>query len=306
MSGENTYEERFAAIYPSVYSTLNSQENFTEEEWKIGLATEANLQEETLTPLQKAFFTALRAKTVDTMKALIEHETVRDNFKLFDLLSSIDYWQMTNPLHPAQPHFSDEIRDLIWNLITSHHLQNDHDALLRWAIVCYQSDDAISALIDRIDNLDSVDSEGLTFLHLACFFNQKITVELLLAKNADPLKEDKNNNLPLLLACANNHVGIVMRLLKAMTDRSCIADILKNATTYSYSAQVKEVLQLYAEISARTSKMKTPLLGGQLLEKNGLHAKKPRVTLLPDVTAEWNQRVAEAEAEQKRRKIELK
>jgi len=240
MATEKTAEERFAAIYPSIYPTIKAQEKFTEEDWKVGLDTEATLQEETLTELQKEFFTALRAKTVETMQSLIERETVRDNFKLSDLLNTIDYWQITNLFHPAQPHFSTKLREVIWNLIISYSENNNFAELLRWAIVSYQSDDVIQRFIERIDNPDSADLQGLTFLHLACFFNQEWTVESLLAEKANPQIEDKNGNLPLHYACANNHPGIVRLLLNSMTDKSCIAELLREGAIYS--AEIKQFL----------------------------------------------------------------
>ncbi len=312
MAIEKNFEQRFAEIYPAVYAKLKSEETFDEKQWQVGLATEVSLVEEILTSLQKDFFGAIRASDLKRVSALIKQETTKPDFTLSVLLPSIDYWQITNPLHPSQPYFSSDIRDIIWNLIINASQKDNFDTFLRWAIVLYQSEEIIQKFIDKIQNLNTIDSENLTPLHLACFFNQEGTVESLLAEGAYPLIKDKHDNLPLRFACANNHLGIVMRLLNKMKDHSCIPDLLESGIVYADN--VREALEIYAKISVKKQTM-----AAAFLEKNGLHATKLRslpskagqnaarpITLLPHITTAWNQRVAEAkvaaETEQKRQK----
>lgn len=281
-----SFEQRFSEIHPHIYFLLKNEEKFTEAEWQKNLAVEAAIGEETLTPLQKAFFSALRTPDVDAVKLLIQCGNTNPEFKPSWLLTTIDYWKITNPLSPAQPYFSAEMQSLIWNLIVSHNDPHHPEEMLRWAISTHQSKEIIDAYINSIQNLNARDQQGLTFLHLACFFNQEKTVETLLCRQADPHRKDETDNLPLHFACANNHPGIVRRLLTRMTDRSSIRDILRNDATHS--SEVQTLLLAFA-----------PPTPAVLLKKNGLHKNKAPIILLPAITIEWNQAVEAAFKRQK-------
>jgi hypothetical protein len=298
MASEKSHEQRFAEIYPLIYYTLRD-ETFTEEDWKVNLAIEASQQVDTLSPLQKDFFSAIRAPEIEAVKLLIEREIEAPEFKLSWLLSTIDYWQITNPLSPAQPYFSAEIQSLIWNLIISHSNPNNLEEILSWGIATHQSKEIIDAFINAVGDIDSQDNQGLTFLHLACFFNQVATIESLLHKQANVDKKDKSKNLPLHIACANNHPGIVRRLLSSMRDKSCIPDILQHGAIYSEEI---EALLLDCTPTQKPTLDAFVQHNAQVQKKTSEIKKCVPLLLLPDVTLRWNAAVATAEAETEAKK----
>ena len=100
---------------------------------------------------------------------------------------------------------------------------NDGDNLLMTAIINNRADIA-NAILDRVPNHDYLDcqnKDGQTVLHLGVILNMIQLVRRLIAWGADVVKQDRNGNTALHLACRDGNMPAV----QVITTPLCCRDI---------------------------------------------------------------------------------
>ena len=77
----------------------------------------------------------------------------------------------------------------------------------------------IYLLLNEAQDISSVDENGSTPLHWACYYSAEESVNYLLSLNVDINAQDKENFTPLHLAVSNNSINIVRLLLQKGADK---------------------------------------------------------------------------------------
>jgi hypothetical protein len=237
-------EQRFAVIHPSEYHRIKTDGKLlSEEQWQQKLAAEIEAGSNELSPLQKQFFTAIRKNNVTLLKDIIKTAIEKPDVTLDTLLCDNFFWRNVNPLSPAQPLISEEIREIIWEFIIKN--TPEPHSLLCWAIRTHQVSARIATILEPIPDLRTLESEedNSSVLHEACFFNQTLTVKLLLERNADVNARDDGDNQPLHYACWNNHTEIVRLLLTKKINLDVIFEALESVC--DNSPKITRLLEEY-------------------------------------------------------------
>jgi ankyrin repeat protein len=110
---------------------------------------------------------------------------------------------------------------------------------------------------------DITDDHGSTLLIIACYYNNKEAVALLIAANADPDLQDRMGNTALMGACFKGHEDIVSMLLNggALVDKQNgnLATALTFAATFGHSAIVRQLLERGADPLIKDRHGKNPV-----------------------------------------------
>jgi ankyrin repeat protein len=220
------YERRFEALHPSEYHEVKYKVR-DDTEWKAKLETrknsafESDYFGEARTELQKSFFKDISENNAEQWKKTIgEAYGLEQPLNELLMLDDRDFWFTVNPLSPAQPNYSEEVRDAIWALITAKQ-GDDANLILRLhrAILTYQPPEIIVGCIHELqENNISINELFLepylwTCLQTACRLNRLDAVKLLLENGANPNVHHQSHS-PLTLACGNSNDEMVELLLK--------------------------------------------------------------------------------------------
>jgi ankyrin repeat protein len=220
-NGWQKHRRKFAALYPKKYHIL--KENITNERgWDN--AFQKNLRQfyKECTEIQKRFFRAVLENNSVLWKIILSEAAHEHEDPLNPLLMLNKYtkaWLALNPLSPFHSHYSEELRDEVWNLIQKK--SNICLTLILYAIQTYQPLKVVFQLIQRLHqeggNLNTTlrhGEESITVLQAACDFNQLDIVKLLLTCGATLNVQDNFDESPLEIACNQGSFEIVEHLLK--------------------------------------------------------------------------------------------
>lgn len=125
--------------------------------------------------------------------------------------------------------------------------------LLHWAILCNQSKEVIEELILKGADINAVQGDGCTPLHLAAEHGYDQFVEILLNLSADTTIKSNDQKTPIEMAFENKHIQVVNALLKTDVSQSQLNYFLFLAAKYGQSDVVKELIARGASVQCTDS-----------------------------------------------------
>ncbi len=136
----------------------------------------------------------------------------------------------------------------------------------------------------KYNDVNALDKEGLTLLFRYTRDNNVRMILNLLQNGADPNKPTRGNNRPLLIACTNNHFGIVELLLKSGADPRLegkngatplkIAERKKNTEMIKLLSKKIKELDIEDEKSDKMSDKMAETLSEKTLQEKTPHEKR--------------------------------
>jgi ankyrin repeat protein len=155
---------------------------------------------------------------------------------------------------------------------------NNGDRPLAVAALCGQLG-VVTLLIARGANIDATGFRGRTALHQAGRGGNEEVVDLLLDKGAHANGRDDDGFTPLMLACDNDHLGVVKMLVQHMGGQGLDEGNVRGWTALHYAANwrqeemVRFLLLAGADATITTNRRETPRA---LAEKDHRHSAVPR------------------------------
>ena len=203
---------KFANYFPNDFRMINPS-NYYLVDWK----KQFNLSMQRID--YDDFSLAIAESDVEKINIIIEkkHES---SFQLKDLLSyDLMFGFHDSLLSPNRPNYSEEVNNVIWELIKGK--IKDNNLLAIYAMITYQTEAVVEKLMQSVTNVNASINADIEFeedgeyslLYMASKNGYYKIVAYLLRRNAD-VNGDAHNS-PLCAACAYGHLEIVILLLNS-------------------------------------------------------------------------------------------
>lgn len=215
------YERQFAAIYPRAYYDQKA----TTTDWRSACRSIVSFHSALLFEPQRTFIEAILDGDVNKCTGMLP-PNMREAIHL-EYISRlftnryIATWIGLNAFSANQPHFSIEIRDMIWRFISSS--ITDAEVLLQFAVITYQPVSTFAVLLDSIPG-DELNMNKILYdcLVTATKFNQIDMAKYLLnVRRVNPDLEGGDES-PLTQAAGNSNSDMVALLLRYQANISSI------------------------------------------------------------------------------------